>query len=224
MRNPPPRLCPHRCGHCRKEYLLAFSRKTRYFCPSFQAKRVAAFVEWLNEQVLEAVGHRQLVWTIPRVLRPTFRRDRRLLGEPARCAWKTLEVYTRGQSLDRAAAGGAIVAIQTYGDPLNFHPHLHSLVSNGVWDRQEQFQPFGPLDPQPPGAHCRADSPFPPRQTHSHKKQIPIGSTGQASSWPEKAEAIGNSHMYPTPTVCRISSGSASSANQGEVTRTNRRA
>ncbi|MEJ2084014.1 MAG: transposase [Acidobacteriota bacterium] len=53
------------------------------------------------------------------------------------------------QSLDPAAAGGAIDAIQTYGDPLNVHPHLHSLVSNGVWDRQEQFQPFGPLAPQP---------------------------------------------------------------------------
>ena len=135
-----------RCGHCRKEYLLAFSCKTRYFCPSCQAKRVAAFVEWVSEQILEAVDHRQLVWTIPRALRPTFRRDRRLLGELARCAWKTLEDYTQTQSLDRAAAAGAIVAIQTYGDQLNFHPHLHSLVSNGVWDRQEQFHPFDPLD------------------------------------------------------------------------------
>ena len=26
------------------------------------------------------------------------------------------------------------------------NPHLHSLVSNGVWDRQEQFHPFDPLD------------------------------------------------------------------------------
>jgi hypothetical protein len=50
------------------------------------------------------------------------------------------------QSLDRVAAAGAIVAIEAYGDQLNFHSHLHSLVSNGVWDRQEQFQPFDPLD------------------------------------------------------------------------------
>ncbi len=101
-----------RCGSCHEEFLLAFSCKTRYFCPSCQAKRVAAFVEWLNEQILEAADHRQLVWTIPRVLRPTFRRDRRLLVELARCAWKTLEDYTRAQSLGRAAASGAIVAIQ----------------------------------------------------------------------------------------------------------------
>jgi hypothetical protein len=34
-----------RCGSCHEEYWLAFSCKTRYFCPSCQAKRVAAFVE-----------------------------------------------------------------------------------------------------------------------------------------------------------------------------------
>jgi len=135
-----------RCGNGHEEYLLAFSCKTRYFCPSCQAKRVAAFVEWVAEEILEPVDHRQLVWTIPRVLRPTFRRERRLLGELARCAWKTLQEYTEAHSPDPAAAPGAILAIQTYGDQLNWHPHLHSLVSNGYWDRQEQFHPFGPLD------------------------------------------------------------------------------
>ncbi|MDA2926813.1 transposase zinc-binding domain-containing protein [Acidobacteria bacterium AH-259-G07] len=33
------------------------SCKTRYFCPSCQAKRVAAFVEWATEEVLEEVVH-----------------------------------------------------------------------------------------------------------------------------------------------------------------------
>ena len=122
-----------RCGSCHEEYLLAFSCKTRYFCPSCQAKRVAAFVEWLNEQILEAVDHRQLVWTIPRVLRPTFRRDRRLLGELARCAWKTLEDYTQTQSLDRAAAAGE-----------SFEPRACALVrsrtSSHTGNRAVQFK------------------------------------------------------------------------------------
>jgi hypothetical protein len=136
-----------RCGHCHEEYLLAFSCKTRSFCPSCQAKRVAAFMEWVTEEILEPVGHRQLVCTIPRVLRPTFRRDRRLLGELARCAWASLKQYTQARFPDPGVAPGAILAIQTYGDQLNWHPHPHSLVSDGVWDRQsEQFHPFGPLD------------------------------------------------------------------------------
>ena len=53
-----------RCPECREEYLLAFSCKTRYFCPSCQAKRVAAFVEWITGEILQEVPHRQLVWTI----------------------------------------------------------------------------------------------------------------------------------------------------------------
>ncbi len=62
----------------------------RLFCPSCQAKRVAAFVEWVTGEVLEPVPHRQLVWTIPKVLRAAFRRDRKLLGELSRCAWRSL--------------------------------------------------------------------------------------------------------------------------------------
>lgn len=122
-----------RCGGCHHEYLLAFSCKTRYFCPSCQAKRVAAFVEWVTQEILEPVDHRQYVWTIPRVLRLTFRRNRRLLGELARCAWKSLREYSAAR-LGSEKVPGAIVAIQSYGDQLNWHPHLHSLVSDMAWD------------------------------------------------------------------------------------------
>ena len=136
-----------RCAHCQHEYLLAFSCKTRYFCPSCQAKRVAAFVQWVNEEILEPVDHRQYVWTIPRVLRPSFRRDRRLLGELARCAWKTLQEYCTA-CLGRKACVGAIVAIQTYGDQLNWHPHLHSIVSDVAWDSGDHPPPLGSPDPK----------------------------------------------------------------------------
>jgi len=97
-----------RCGDCGHETLLAFSCKTRYFCPSCQAKRVAAFVEWMTTEILEPVDHRQMVWTIPKVLRPTFRRERRLLGELVRCAWKTLQQHFR-IGLETKAMGGAVL-------------------------------------------------------------------------------------------------------------------
>ncbi|MGH9338213.1 MAG: transposase zinc-binding domain-containing protein [Acidobacteriota bacterium] len=73
-----------RCSHCPHEYLLAFSCKTRYFCPACQAKRMAAFVQWVTQEILEPVEHCQYVWTIPKVLRGAFRRDRSLLGELSR--------------------------------------------------------------------------------------------------------------------------------------------
>jgi len=41
-----------RCQGCREEYLLAFSCKTRYFCPSCQVKQVSAFVERVTCKIL----------------------------------------------------------------------------------------------------------------------------------------------------------------------------
>ena len=122
-----------RCGTCGSEYILGFSCKTRYFCPSCQTKRVAAFVEWVTEEILEPVEHRQYVWTIPKVLRSAFRRDRRLLGELARCAWQTLREYGKA-TVGQDSVPGAILAIQSYGDRLNWNPHIHALVSDLLWN------------------------------------------------------------------------------------------
>jgi hypothetical protein len=43
------------CGH---DYLLAYSCKTRYFCPSCHQKRMLAYSEWLEENLLERVRQR----------------------------------------------------------------------------------------------------------------------------------------------------------------------
>ena len=36
------------CDACRHEYLLAYSCKTRYFCPSCHQKRVLLYGEWVK--------------------------------------------------------------------------------------------------------------------------------------------------------------------------------
>ena len=58
-----------RCGGCRHKYLLAFSCKCRYFCPSCHAKRLAVWSLWLEETLLAPVPHRQVVLTVPKRLR-----------------------------------------------------------------------------------------------------------------------------------------------------------
>ncbi|MBI5908935.1 MAG: transposase zinc-binding domain-containing protein [Betaproteobacteria bacterium] len=69
------------CPKCRHDYLLAFSCKARYLCPSCHQKRVLAYGDWVEENVLASVPHRQYVFTVPRILRPIFSRRRGLLGE-----------------------------------------------------------------------------------------------------------------------------------------------
>jgi hypothetical protein len=61
-----------RCGDCGHEYLLAFSCKRRHFCPSCHQKRVVEFGEWLCIEVVKAVPHRHLVFSIPKILRRYF--------------------------------------------------------------------------------------------------------------------------------------------------------
>ena len=66
-----------RCDTCGHDYLLAFSCKTRYFCPSCHQKRVLLYGEWVEEHLLEPVPHRQYVFTVPRLLRALFGRTGR---------------------------------------------------------------------------------------------------------------------------------------------------
>jgi len=68
----------------------------------------------MAKTLLLEVPHRQVVFTIPKALRIFFKFSRRLLGNLCRSAVKT-----------------PIVAIQTFGDRINFHPHLHILVIGG---------------------------------------------------------------------------------------------
>lgn len=58
-----------RCPDCHHEYLLAFSCRGRWFCPSCHAKKVVQFGELLRETVLCPVPHRQYVFTLPKILR-----------------------------------------------------------------------------------------------------------------------------------------------------------
>ncbi len=110
-----------------------FSCRTRGFCPSGHAKRLEQWGDWMRETLLLDVPHRQVVFTIPKMLRIFFKYNRRLLGELCRCALRSLTCYFEvlaGSEL----VPGVIAAIQTFGDRINVHPHLHFLVTEGGVD------------------------------------------------------------------------------------------
>src|SRR5690606_9779196 len=43
---------------------------------------------------------------------------------------------------DERARPGAIVAVQTFGDSLSFHPHMHVLVTDGVFREEAGFHGY----------------------------------------------------------------------------------
>jgi len=120
-----------RCSNCGHEYLLAYSCKGRYFCTSCHTKRAVAFSEWLNETVLWPVPHRQIVLTLPKMLRVYFRYDRRLLGKLCRVAARVITKSFRALADRSDLTPGMVVCVHTYGNFVNFHPHLHILTTDG---------------------------------------------------------------------------------------------
>ena len=143
--NPRSGFARIRCPRCRTEHLLMFSCKTRGFCPSCHAKRIEEWGEWMRETLLLDVPHRQVVFTIPKMLRIFFKFKRRLLGDLCRCALRSLAVY--GEVLTGSAlTPGVVAAIQTFGNRINFHPHLHFLVTEGGTDEAGVFHLIPRLD------------------------------------------------------------------------------
>jgi hypothetical protein len=120
-----------RCPDCRHEFLVAFSCKLRALCPSCHQKRDLLWAAWAEEELLEDVHHRQVVFTIPKRLRIFFRYDRKLLGELAACAWRALRLYFDVSFDGAEVTPGAVGFLQTSGELLNFHPHVHILVTDG---------------------------------------------------------------------------------------------
>jgi len=135
-----------RCPDCRHEFLVAFSCKLRGLCPSCHQKRELLWAEWAERELLEDVPHRQVVFTIPKRLRIFFRYDRTLLGELAGCASRALKLYFTVYFDGADVTPGAVGFVQTAGELLNFHPHIHVLVTDGGFLPDGTFRPLAWFD------------------------------------------------------------------------------
>lgn len=111
-----------RCGACAAERLIAFSCGSRNSCPSCQAKRSALFAEKLTEKILPPVGHRHLVFTLPKALRGLFERDRRLLALLSRCAYETVRTCFQEVLGRTDAVPGFVASLQTFGSFFQLSP------------------------------------------------------------------------------------------------------
>lgn len=118
----------------------------RLFCPSCQQKRVLLFAEWLDTYILQQVSHAQYVFTIPKLLRPIFKYRPRDLGLLCKSAWQALRQMFQEVASNPCALPGVVISVQSYGDYLNLHPHIHALASRGVWSSDGSFEPIPALD------------------------------------------------------------------------------
>jgi hypothetical protein len=68
------------------------------------------------------------------------------LGKLSQCAYECLKVFFQATLRRKSAVPGVIVAIQTFGDLVNFHPHLHAIVSDGLFAPNGWFYVLPKID------------------------------------------------------------------------------
>jgi hypothetical protein len=76
----------------------------------------------MREELLLDVSNRQVVFTVPRMLRIFFKYKRRLLGELCRAAVEALLQYFQATT-GAERRPGVVAVIQTFGDRINLHSH-----------------------------------------------------------------------------------------------------
>ena len=135
-----------RCPSCQFEFLVAFSCRCRGLCPSCGAKRAALFAELLQHKILADVPYAQWVFSIPKMLRPYFLYHRELLGDLARLAYETVREMMAAAAEEPDARPGMVAVIQTFGSSLKFTPHIHAIVTRGVFLSNGQWHPIPYVD------------------------------------------------------------------------------
>jgi hypothetical protein len=132
--------CAH-CHDCHQDFLIAFSCKGRGICPSCNTRRMVETAAHLIENLMPAVSMRQWVISFPKRIRHYLQTDAilqkvlRIVVDEVRkkiiaCSPKII-----------GAQFGAISFIQRFGTTLNFHPHFHLVVTDGVFEiKEKSFQ------------------------------------------------------------------------------------
>ena len=128
-----------RCPDCKHEMFVAYSCKQRCTCPSCHQKRTLLAAMHGAEEVCFAVPHRQVVLTIPKRLRLHCRFDRKLLGKLCSCAWTCIKTEAQRLLGRDDVVPGMIAGIQTHGELLHWHPHIHALVTCGGFTPEGDF-------------------------------------------------------------------------------------
>jgi len=85
---------------------------------------------------------------IPMRLRVHTRFDRQLLGKLSSRAWTCLKAEARRLLGREDVVPGMIAAIQTHGELLHWHPHIHVLVTCGGFTPEGDFLELAEFDMQ----------------------------------------------------------------------------
>jgi len=141
-----------KCPGCGTSLAVPYSCKTR-ICPSCMTRRAEDLAVTLGD-ILPRVPYRHVVITFPRLMgiRHRVREDPTLLrrlvrlsvGVVTRELRREVRAHRHRREELAAALPGVVAACQSAGDCLQYHPHIHALITDGVFLPSGDF--YGYLD------------------------------------------------------------------------------
>lgn len=117
------------CEYCKKDIIMHFKCNGK-MCTRCGRTYVNKWVEKAKKKIFKE-AHKLVSLTIPSDLRKLFVRRWDLLKVLQDSAYETIEI-TACKTLRRNVKIGILVGLQTYGQDMKFHPHLHCAVLKKV--------------------------------------------------------------------------------------------
>jgi hypothetical protein len=202
-----------RCPECGRERLVAFSCKTRGFCPSCGGRRMADTAVHLVDRVLPEAPVRQYVLSLPFALRYRLAFDPELCGEVLRifihAVFSSLKRRARRKLPTRKAYCGAVTFLQRAGGSVNLNPHFHSLILDGVYVSRVSCEAprFHPLPPPTDAEVARITSAITRRVEKLLVRRGLLGEDGSTDPDPLESEEPLLSQLYTASVQGRIAAG-----------------
>ena len=126
------------CEECGAPVVHAVSCNNRS-CPCCQSPLEKKWEAERNTELIEGISYYHVVFTVPHDLNPLFRPNMALLLNLLfRCVQETLLPLCADPKF-MGAKPGIISVLHTWGQKLNFHPHLHLCISGGGITPSGQF-------------------------------------------------------------------------------------
>ena len=125
-------------AECGLELMRPFSCKKFYLCPSCHQKRAILFGEHISDEVLLRLPHRHFVFSLPKMLRPYFKHNKKVFSEIARLVNDMIVAYYN-QITGKKIRTGVVLAFQSFGDFLRSNLHYHALILDRGFDENGNF-------------------------------------------------------------------------------------
>jgi hypothetical protein len=133
--------CAH-CDNCAKDFLIGFSCKRRGVCPSCNTKDMVETAAYLCDTLIPLVPMRQWVISFPMRIRHYLQTDA-ILQDVLKIVIDEIRkrLLICSPNIQNAQIG-AVSFIQHFGAKLNYHPHFHIVVADGVFNNQGEMLQF----------------------------------------------------------------------------------